>query len=111
MKVRIGFVSNSSTSSYLVITTKDVSDKVLKKMTQKERDIISKVIKTRKFLGHEVVEMSQDRMYEETYVNEKAMSELFDDEYDIAYDAIDKWFELVLKTADTNSIFVRETEG
>ena len=37
MKTRLGFVSNSSSSSYLIITSKECHDKVLSAMTERER--------------------------------------------------------------------------
>ena len=37
MKIRIGFVSNSSSSSYLLLTSKECHDGVTAKMTERER--------------------------------------------------------------------------
>lgn len=40
MKVRNGFVSNSSSSSFVIVTTKDEHEKAFKKLNQEEKNII-----------------------------------------------------------------------
>ena len=40
MKMRIGFVSNSSSSSYVIITTKETYDKVLKELSKLEKGAV-----------------------------------------------------------------------
>jgi hypothetical protein len=64
MKTRDGFVSNSSSSSFMCITTKDVYDEVYKKSSDSVKKVIdyilenqenNKYIEFKKFLGRQVV--------------------------------------------------------
>lgn len=55
MKIRMGFVSNSSSSSFVVLTTKENHERVLAKMSEQQRGIIEQMISKTKFLGKEMV--------------------------------------------------------
>lgn len=41
MKIRHGFVSNSSSSSFCCLTTKEISDKAEATLTQEQRDVLA----------------------------------------------------------------------
>jgi len=58
MKTRNGFVSNSSTSSFVVIVTKEAYDTALEKMGKEERAIIKLWAKKVKLGGEDVVHFS-----------------------------------------------------
>jgi len=54
MKIRIGFVSNSSSSSFTLIVKKEISDAVLKEMPDFFVKWLSKSIETKTFMGNKV---------------------------------------------------------
>ena len=61
MKTRTGFVSNSSSSSYVVLVEKEAYDKLFAQLSDLERDIVQFLQQdgggVRKFMGGEVVVM------------------------------------------------------
>lgn len=62
MKVRVGFVSNSSTSSFVMLVRKDVHDEIVASMSKDEQKMIkaffkAEIMKNTKALGMAVVEI------------------------------------------------------
>lgn len=60
MKIRTGFVSNSSSSSYVIVLEKSVYDQLVAQLTELQRDILAFLSgrdenATQQFMGHTVV--------------------------------------------------------
>jgi len=55
MKVRSGFVSNSSTSSFVIMTTKSNSDKALESLSPYHRAVMDCILNMGEFMGQEIV--------------------------------------------------------
>ena len=55
MKIRMGFVSNSSSSSFVIITTKENHERVLSAMTEQQREVIGQIVVSKKFLDRDIV--------------------------------------------------------
>ena len=51
MKLRTGFVSNSSSSSFVVLTTKENHDAVMAKMDDYAKVVVASVMEEKKFAG------------------------------------------------------------
>lgn len=58
MKIRSGFVSNSSSSSFLMLTRKEDHDEAMAKLTPFERKVIEYLIDNVKAFGLDLVELS-----------------------------------------------------
>ena len=54
MKLRIGFVSNSSTSSFFLIVTAEAHKNAMKQLEKWERDVVNCVMEKDTFAGQEV---------------------------------------------------------
>jgi hypothetical protein len=57
MKIRNGFVSNSSSSSFVLLVDKKVHDKVFETLTDYEKKIISQISEVTNAFGCEVIEI------------------------------------------------------
>ena len=60
MKIRSGFVSNSSSSSFVIVVLKEAHENALKQMTPYQSDVIGQLIyKEGKFLGNDIVALGE----------------------------------------------------
>lgn len=109
MKVRAGFVSNSSSSSFLFMTTKEIHDMVFQDLNDYEKKIIEEITDIGEFLGKEVVYvgdlnvMDYSRLFENLERSE-------DDKTD-PHEAFDKYATLVRKKAGKSEVFQWDMDG
>ena len=68
MKIRNGFVSNSSSSSFLLMTTLENHNKTLEKLSKYEKAVMQQIINTRRFLGKEVAYVGDLSPMDESYL-------------------------------------------
>ena len=114
MKVRHGFVSNSSTSSYIIIIPTDRFEEVISKMKPIQGKIVRDIVQDEKVLGlkSKVLNYCSGNdntldIYELTYELqlelEKEIGMTIEEDRDpfddILYDAVDKYGDLVKKHA------------
>ncbi len=81
MKIRTGFVSNSSTSSFVVITTKENHERVLKDMHPFHQEIIKTLTKEINFLEKDMLysmELSDAGGYSHLFGEESPAQEIID---------------------------------
>ena len=60
MKIRQGFVSNSSSSSFLIIAPKDEYDKIISKLTPYQKAIFKELFDSDEFLGQPIKILCQE---------------------------------------------------
>lgn len=104
MKVRSGFVSNSNTSSFIVVTTKEEHEKVMAQLVPWERKVVKAIMTEGKVGPQEVYygfdfsncggEGTMDWVAEEVNLPEAAEKE-DEDGYDGVYHAWDKYLKLL----------------
>jgi len=125
MKTRNGFVSNSSSSSFVIVTSKENHERAMKALHPYVQDVVNQVIKYEKFLGQDVVyfgdlsvqgygPITMGDEFDDT-IDGKWDSELDDDDENkgkqkrpdgeygdlmTGYDAVEKWQEELRKEKD-----------
>lgn len=107
MKIRLGFVSNSSSSSFVIVTTKENHDKAMKELSAKEKKYVQAVLNEaseKKKLGAVEVIMISTRSSDygtiEQVRENQDLPVLAEDEDDPLYEYWDKYLELVQKDED-----------
>ncbi len=99
MKVRNGFVSNSSSSSFVIAVKKDVHEKVLKQLTEYEKDVIEQIAEKDTIFGIDVYTIGDLDVHGDCYlfgdlpINEEAK----DGESESPWDVLDRYEILVLQ--------------
>lgn len=103
MKIRNGFVSNSSSSSYVIITTQEAYDNVMKKLSKIEAGAVKEVFcfdKKKLFDKQILVSTShvctEDLGYDWDFIEEDNEVQLQE-----AIEGIDKFYNLMSKEKDT----------
>ena len=104
MKTRQGFVSNSSSSSFCCMTTREISEKADAKLTQEQRDVLEDVMQSWKlgnmtFVGYD--ESSSNGG--ESYVGGQEYTEEIDD-------AVNSWRVAVEQVGGKNPIIKVDIE-
>jgi len=116
MKLRSGFVSNSSTSSFVLVTSVENHERILQQCTEYEKDVIKAMTMTRehKLFGRDIVFMEEYSSSSwwtlaELPFNEKW--EEFEDENPHARsEAWDKYISLIGESPD-EEVFTITVEG
>jgi len=108
MKIRDGHVSNSSSSSYVLLTTKENYERALKEAHPYEAAVAEAIAKEVKFLGKDLVQLSEwsspggsmwDYMDDEIDFDGDKGKSVFDNEERCASDAFEA-FQDVLGEGD-----------
>jgi len=110
MKLRNGFVSNSSTSSYVIITTQESYDKIMTQLSELERGAVKaefsfskeKVCGEDRIVATETI-CTEDLGYDWDFLPED--SECDSKEFEEAYEGLDKFVRLIGKEKDS---FIKE---
>jgi len=61
VKIRNGFVSNSSSSSFFTAVTKEGHEKVLSKMNDLEKTVVEAIVRKGKFAGIDIFTLSKSQ--------------------------------------------------
>ena len=105
MKTRSGFVSNSSSSSFVIITTPEKWDEANKKFAKKHGDDVGEIVKSEFGRGKKANVLGQDALIfsgvistEEfgsdwVYTNKPDMDD--DDACDLICKACEEWYDLL----------------
>jgi len=100
MKIRNGFVSNSSSSSFVIAVKKDVHEKVLKQLTEYEKDVIEQIAEKDTIFGIDVYTVSDmtdmdgnSWTFGDLPINEEAKN----GESESPWDVLDRYEILVLQ--------------
>lgn len=97
MKVRNGFVSNSSSSSFVIAVKKEVHEEVLKQLTEYDKDIIEQMAEKDTIFGTDVYTIGALDVHGDCYsfgdldMNEETK----DGESESPWDALDRYENLV----------------
>jgi len=103
MKIRKGFVSNSSSSSFVLVTTKENHEKALETLNEVEREIIGILTGEEKVFGKVCVVFDELTVHGDSSNDlenleiPEALREKCEDLYDAFFDAEEKWKSEVRK--------------
>ena len=111
MKIRNGFVSNSSSSSFLLITTKENHEKAFKQLSPYEKAVIKTIVSTGNFLGRKIIwigdlcPMDYSYTFEELKVSNYKEGSDPEAESEGSYEAFSKYENIVNELSDEDEIF------
>jgi len=98
MKTRNSFVSNSSSSSFVLVVPEDVHNDIMSDMDKNERNILNNVLTNSEFFGHKVKILKNANSNEGYYYNS---SNSYDpDELGIILNEDDDWDDFFYKTLE-----------
>lgn len=101
MKVRMGFVSNSSSSSFVIVTSVENHERVIKQLNDLEKAVVNAMMYKRSgtFFGREIM-VGEEVSSENWYTLSELDIEVEVDCEDEIYDAWAKYRKLVIENKD-----------
>ena len=104
MKIRNGFVSNSSSSSFVCMTTKEISDRAEATLTEEERDTLENVLYSYR-IGDKVLIGYESSYIQDHggYIGEYSTIDDYEN-YEKCDKAADAWRNAVKKVGGENPI-------
>ena len=111
MKIRNGFVSNSSSSSFVLLVSKEVHDKAMEKLSPYQKAVINSISDKGFFLNKEIIYIGdlsvQD--YSDTFEESLELEDYEEgsdpNEEDGAYEAYMKYEEIINEIAPDGETF------
>ena len=101
MKIRNGFVSNSSTSSFLILSPKDKFEQIMAQLTEYQRAVVNLITMPKRVFGQDMTVTEWSRGNEDTfeYIDKETITVFEEDDYDSRSQACDD-FKYMAQEAD-----------